>query len=84
MPNAPFIPGDEDCLFLNVFAPSNAIKQPVLVWIHGGGYGYGDASQDMTEIIAANNNGFVVVALQYRVSRAFLLLYFRLSYPVML
>ncbi|OBT88219.1 hypothetical protein VE02_02423 [Pseudogymnoascus sp. 03VT05] len=66
VPNAPFIPGDEDCLFLNVYAPSNAIKQPVLVWIHGGGYGYGDASQDMTEIIAANNYGFVVVALQYR------------------
>ncbi|OBT54867.1 hypothetical protein VE04_03758 [Pseudogymnoascus sp. 24MN13] len=66
VPNAPFIPGNEDCLFLNVYAPSNAIKQPVLVWIHGGGYGYGDASQDMTEIIAANNNGFVVVALQYR------------------
>ncbi|OBT45571.1 hypothetical protein VE00_03497 [Pseudogymnoascus sp. WSF 3629] len=66
VPNAPFIPGDEDCLFLNVYAPSNAIKQPVLVWIHGGGYGYGDATQDMTEIIAANNNGFVVVALQYR------------------
>ncbi|OBT76453.1 hypothetical protein VF21_04020 [Pseudogymnoascus sp. 05NY08] len=66
VPNAPFIPGDEDRLFLNVYAPSNAIKQPVLVWIHGGGYGYGDASQDMTEIIAANNNGFVVVALQYR------------------
>ncbi|OBT66314.1 hypothetical protein VE03_04330 [Pseudogymnoascus sp. 23342-1-I1] len=66
VPNAPLIPGDEDCLFLNVYAPVNAIKQPVLVWIHGGGYGYGDASQDMTEIIAANNNGFVVVALQYR------------------
>ncbi|KFY36023.1 hypothetical protein V494_05383 [Pseudogymnoascus sp. VKM F-4513 (FW-928)] len=66
VPDAPFIPGDEDCLFLNVYAPSNALKQPVLVWIHGGGYGYGDASQDMTEIIAANNNGFVVVSLQYR------------------
>jgi hypothetical protein len=31
----------------------------------------GDASQDMTEIIAANDNGFVVVVIQYRVSAAF-------------
>ncbi|KFX87272.1 hypothetical protein V490_08392 [Pseudogymnoascus sp. VKM F-3557] len=66
IPNAPFIPGNEDCLFLNVYAPANANNLPVLVWIHGGGYGYGDATQDMTEILAANNNGFVVVALQYR------------------
>lgn len=29
----------EDCLFLNVYAPSNATNLPVLVWIHGGGYG---------------------------------------------
>ena len=66
----PFIPGDEDCLFLNVYAPANAKDLPVLVWIHGGGYGMGDASQDMSEIIAANDNGFVAVVIQYRVSAA--------------
>ncbi|KAK3368698.1 Alpha/Beta hydrolase protein [Podospora didyma] len=66
VPGAPFIPGDEDCLFLNVYAPANAQKLPVLVWIHGGGYGYGDGRQDMTEIINANNKGFVVVSIQYR------------------
>ncbi|CAI4218847.1 unnamed protein product [Parascedosporium putredinis] len=66
-PGMPFIPGDEDCLFLNVYAPSNAQNLPVLVWIHGGGYGFGDGSQDMTEIINANNKGFVVVSIQYRV-----------------
>lgn len=26
--------GSEDCLFLNVYAPDNADKLPVLVWIH--------------------------------------------------
>lgn len=26
---------DEDCLFLNVFAPQNATGLPVMVWIHG-------------------------------------------------
>ncbi|KAH7348201.1 Alpha/Beta hydrolase protein [Pyrenochaeta sp. MPI-SDFR-AT-0127] len=69
VPNAPFIPGNEDCLFLNVYAPSTTSttkKLPVLVWIHGGGYGLGDGTQDMTEIIAANNNGFIAVAIQYR------------------
>jgi carboxylesterase type B len=66
----PFIPGNEDCLFLNVYAPSDAKSLPVLVWIHGGGYGYGDGTQDMSEIIAANGNGFVAVTIQYRVSWA--------------
>lgn len=86
MPNAPFIPGNEDCLFLNVYAPSVTTtpsppsppdakptpgpdpenKLPVLVWIHGGGYGFGDSTQDMTEIIAGNGKGFIVVTIQYR------------------
>lgn len=67
VPNAPYVPGNEDCLFLNVYAPANGRNLPVLVWIHGGGYGFGDGTQDMSEIINANNNGFVVVSIQYRV-----------------
>lgn len=67
IPNAPYVPGNEDCLFLNVYAPANAQNLPVLVWIHGGGYGFGDGTQDMSEIINANNKGFVVVSIQYRV-----------------
>lgn len=70
-PGAHFFPGgSEDCLFLNVWAPENAKKLPVLVWIHGGGYGYGDGTQDMTEILNDNGNSFVVVSIQYRVSHA--------------
>ncbi|OIW26744.1 alpha/beta-hydrolase [Coniochaeta ligniaria NRRL 30616] len=66
-PGAPFFPGDsEDCLFLNVWAPENAKNLPVLVWIHGGGYGYGDGTQDMTEFINDNGNSFLVVSIQYR------------------
>lgn len=65
-PSGPAIPGDEDCLFLNVYAPSKAQNLPVLVWIHGGGYGLGNSVQDMTEIINANNKGFIVVSIQYR------------------
>ncbi|KAL2194689.1 Alpha/Beta hydrolase protein [Corynascus similis CBS 632.67] len=66
VPNAPFLPGNEDCLFLNVYAPSKAANLPVLVYIHEGGYGLGDGTHDMTEIINANDNGFVAVTFQYR------------------
>ncbi|KAK4148784.1 acetylcholinesterase [Chaetomidium leptoderma] len=66
VPNVPFIPGNEDCLFLNVYAPPNASKLPVLVYIHEGGYGMGDGTHDMSEIINANEKGFVAVTLQYR------------------
>jgi carboxylesterase type B len=59
-------PSSEDCLFLNIYAPVNATDLPVLVYIHGGGYGYGNANQDLSSIIAANENGFIGVGIQYR------------------
>ncbi|KAA6409585.1 MAG: hypothetical protein FRX48_06196 [Lasallia pustulata] len=73
-PQAPYSPmppgyditGDEDCLFLSVYAPANANNLPVLVWIHGGGYGIGQGDQDLSAIINANNNSFIGVAIQYR------------------
>ncbi|RDL31136.1 Carboxylic ester hydrolase [Venustampulla echinocandica] len=58
--------GDEDCLSLNVFAPSTASNLPVLVYIHGGGYGGGNGRQDLTSIINANQNAFIGVTIQYR------------------
>lgn len=68
---APSPSGSEDCLFLNVYAPNfeDGRKLPVLVWIHGGGYGAGNGQQDMSEIINANGNSFIAVAIQYRVCR---------------
>jgi carboxylesterase type B len=56
----------EDCLFLNVQSPRNATNLPVLVWIHGGGYGAGSGQQDFTNIVNVNGNSFVVVSIQYR------------------
>jgi para-nitrobenzyl esterase len=36
-PNAmPPVPTDEDCLYLNVWAPALEGPHPVLVWLHGG------------------------------------------------
>ncbi|KAF1953699.1 carboxylesterase type B [Byssothecium circinans] len=67
-----------DVLSASSFAPScpqspkapdnipNASNLPVLVWIHGGGYGQGNGRQEMSNNINANNNGFVGVSIQYR------------------
>jgi carboxylesterase type B len=69
VPTARFNPGDEDCLFLNVYAPVLRRNKsvPVMIWIHPGGYGLQDGTQDMSEIINANENGFIAVSIQYRV-----------------
>ncbi|CAN9340330.1 unnamed protein product [Alternaria alternata] len=67
-PAIPAPSGSEDCLFLNVYAPrrKEKAKLPVLVWVHGGGYGFGNGQQDMTEIINDNGNSFIAVSIQYR------------------
>ncbi|KAF2640931.1 alpha/beta-hydrolase [Massarina eburnea CBS 473.64] len=60
-------PGNEDCLYLNVYAPVNASNLPVFFWIHGGGYSLFSASGlDPTEIMTTNDNGFISVIIQYR------------------
>jgi carboxylesterase type B len=69
--NAPYksgfnFTGSEDCLFLSVYAAPNASALPVLVWIHGGGYGAGQGNQDLSQVMGQNSNGFVGVVIQYR------------------
>ncbi len=59
----------EDCLYLNVFAPTplEAARRPVFVWIHGGGYLHGDGADplfDGTRLAASQ--GLVVVTINYR------------------
>ncbi len=56
--------GSEDCLFLSVYAPPESQNLPVLVFIHGGGYGLGQGSQDLSMIINANNQSFIGVAIR--------------------
>ncbi|KAI4946498.1 hypothetical protein J4E91_007186 [Alternaria rosae] len=59
--------GNEDCLFLNVYAPAHAKNLPVFFWIHGGGYGLFSASGlDPSEFMNTNKNDFVSVIIQYR------------------
>ncbi|GAP83259.1 putative carboxylesterase family protein [Rosellinia necatrix] len=64
----PAVPsGDEDCLFLNVIAPANKKWLPVLVWIHGGGYGLGNNNYaNFMPQVHTNGNSYVVVSIAYR------------------
>lgn len=58
----------EDCLFVNVWAPRAAGSgpRPVLVWIHGGGFGSGAGSVPIYDGQALARQGVVVVSLNYR------------------
>jgi para-nitrobenzyl esterase len=66
------VQGDEDCLFLNVYAPragsaaaATAARRPVMVWIHGGGNVVGHAGFYDGGNLAASQN-VVVVTVNYR------------------
>jgi para-nitrobenzyl esterase len=58
----------EDCLFLNVHAPSTGTaRRPVLVWIHGGGYTHGSGSWYVySGLRLARRGDVVVVSINYR------------------
>jgi para-nitrobenzyl esterase len=59
--------GDEDCLYLNVWAPDDAAGAPVLVFIHGGGNTQGSASETLYDGEAlATRTHSIVVTFDYR------------------
>tara|TARA_Y100001951_G_scaffold17139_1_gene12245 strand:- start:1 stop:1659 length:1659 start_codon:yes stop_codon:yes gene_type:complete len=57
--------GNEDCLYLNVYAPAEAEDLPVMVWIHGGAFvfGNGGGEYDPTRLVEQD---VIVVTLNYR------------------
>jgi para-nitrobenzyl esterase len=57
-------PVSEDCLQLNVFAPLDARKAPVMVWLHGGGHKTGAGWIYDGQNFA--RDGVVLVAINYR------------------
>ena len=57
--------GDEDCLYLNVYAPQRASHLPVMVWIHGGSFETG-AGSDYDPRPLVREQDVVVVTLNYR------------------
>ncbi|CAG9813114.1 unnamed protein product [Phaedon cochleariae] len=66
-PGTNMIIGSEDCLAVNVFTPelpTGLEGLPVVVWIHGGGFRYGSASQYGVRHLVGKQ--LVVVTIQYR------------------
>ena len=58
---------EEDCLTLNVWAPSHASSPaPVMVWLHGGGNTQGAGSKRYYDGSAFALDGIVVVTINYR------------------
>ena len=57
----------ENCLFLNVWSAPDSAKRPVIVWIHGGGFGYGYSNQASYDGDHFVQKGLVYVDLNYRV-----------------
>jgi para-nitrobenzyl esterase len=63
--------GQEDCLYLDVYAPpmtadvARTSKLPVMMWIHGGSNTWGRAAQYDGSVLAARHN-VIVVIVQYR------------------
>ncbi|MBV9092157.1 MAG: carboxylesterase/lipase family protein [Mycobacteriaceae bacterium] len=75
-PTEPSIPIDlgapqgEDCLTLNIWASSGTQPgdaRPVMVWVHGGAYIFGAASQPLYDgSVLASGGDVVVVTVNYR------------------
>ncbi|TGD80857.1 carboxylesterase/lipase family protein [Hymenobacter wooponensis] len=65
----PKAPISEDCLYLNVWtsAPTATARQPVLVWIYGGGFMSGGSAVPIYDGAALAKRGVVVVSINYRV-----------------
>ena len=60
---------NEDCLYLNVYAPADAkenSKLPVMFWIHGGGYSGGGSDEPRHNGDFLPLKGVVLVTINYR------------------
>jgi para-nitrobenzyl esterase len=61
----------EDCLFLNVWVPAGSgdagpsDKLPVMVWLHGGGFSFGNGSAYDSAALVKDGN-VIVVTINYR------------------
>jgi para-nitrobenzyl esterase len=84
-PDSPFgtASEEEDCLYLNVFAPipptDTTVRYPVMVWIHGGSLYLGQSDDyDPTRLV---EQGVVVVTFNYRLGRLGFLSHWALGKP---
>lgn len=56
----------EDCLYLNVYAPSDAEKAPIMVWLHGGGFLVGAGHLGSFNGTSNAKQGVITVSINYR------------------
>ena len=59
-------PMSEDCLTLNIWAPTGARKAPVFFWIHGGALVSGSGSDALYDGTRLAEQGILVVSINYR------------------
>ena len=57
---------DEDCLYLSIWAPDEAEKLPVMLWIHGGGYNSGSGDEVRHDGSVLASKGVLVITINYR------------------
>ncbi len=72
-PNGIKAEGDEDCLMLNVYTqktgPEAGATRPVMVWLHGGGFSYGQAGLNIYRgHNLAKNHDVVFVGVNHRLN----------------
>ncbi|KAG7444734.1 alpha/beta-hydrolase [Guyanagaster necrorhizus] len=60
--------GTEDCLKVNIYSPINGSNLPVLVYIHGGGYVYGNPTNFPFDHWVHQSPNVVIVSIYYRLS----------------
>ncbi|XP_062619323.1 carboxylesterase 1C-like [Saccostrea cucullata] len=68
LPGFDSLENDEDCLYLNIYVPGKISKErnlSVMVWIHGGGFMIGGASQYKPQKLVLGGD-VIVVAISYR------------------
>ncbi|KAJ8966128.1 hypothetical protein NQ317_008830 [Molorchus minor] len=62
-----FLEGSEDCLYINVFTPDyESSALPVMVWIYGGAFVYGDSKLESYAPDYFLEDGVVIVTFNYR------------------
>jgi len=59
-------PTSEDCLSLNIWAPRNAAKAPVFLWVHGGALSGGSSRETLYDGRKLASRGVIVVSINYR------------------
>ncbi|ARV62824.1 hypothetical protein BZZ01_03170 [Nostocales cyanobacterium HT-58-2] len=62
----PPLPQNEDCLYLNVWAPVDPGSYPVMVWIHGGEFFTGRPSELLFDGSVFAKEGIVTITIAYR------------------